>query len=91
MARRKTGKGTLLLAKKGREGLESTMRSIPGKANQVIQQLIAQTLSAGRLTRREHLLLTSTLLSASRMTDEERRQINRILDEARTGRLKLVD
>jgi hypothetical protein len=43
------------------------------------------------MNRQEHLQLTSAILSDYRITDEERRQINRVFDYIQTGRLKLVD
>ncbi|MBW4655612.1 MAG: hypothetical protein KME20_21625 [Kaiparowitsia implicata GSE-PSE-MK54-09C] len=44
-----------------------------------------------QMSRKDHLILTSALLSSQQVGDDLRRQINRILDELRTGHLKLVD
>lgn len=67
------------------------MRTLPGKGNSATKQLVDRILAVGQMTRQEYLHLTSMLLSASRMTDEERSQINRIFDQIHAGRTKLVD
>lgn len=56
-----------------------------------IAALIEQIIAVGRMSRQEHLRLTSTILADDKITEEERRQINRIFDYIQTGRLKLVD
>jgi hypothetical protein len=60
----------------------------PGAA---IQLLVERILTAGKLSQREHLRLTSTLLVDNDLNDEDRRYINRILDYVQIGRLQLVD
>jgi len=67
------------------------MRTIPGKSNSAIKQLVDRIIASGQMTRQEHLSLTSSLLSAHRLSDEERTQINRVFDHIQTGRLKLID
>ncbi|UBF28572.1 hypothetical protein K9N68_12250 [Kovacikia minuta CCNUW1] len=67
------------------------MRSVQGKSNPVIKQLVDGIIQSGQMTRQEHLNLTSTLLAEHRMSDEDRIQINRVFDYIQTGRLKLVD
>jgi polyhydroxyalkanoate synthesis regulator phasin len=64
---------------------------LQGKSDSAIKQLVDRIIASGEMTRQEHLSLTSTLLSAQRINDEERTQINRIFDYIQTGRLKLVD
>ena len=56
-----------------------------------IQSLVKEIVTTGRLNRRDHLRLTSTLLADHKLTDEDRRHINRVLDYVQIGRLKLVD
>jgi hypothetical protein len=61
------------------------------RAGFTIQSVVEQIVSAGELTRWEHMQLTSTILADCKLTDEDRRYINRILDYVQIGRLKLVD
>lgn len=56
-----------------------------------ICDLVEQILSAGQISRQEHLQLASTILSDFHITEEERRQINRVFDFIQIGRLKLID
>ena len=67
------------------------MRTIPGKGNSTPKQLVDRALAAQQITRQDYLLLTSALLSASDLTEAERRDINRLFDTVQTGRLKLID
>ena len=68
----------------------STMRSVAAK-NPSVKQLVDRILVMGQITRLEHLQLTSTLLSAQRISSDDRVQINRVFDLIQTGRLKFVD
>jgi hypothetical protein len=61
------------------------------RSNVAIQSLVEQVITAGRLSRHEHLHLTSTILADYELTDEDRRLISRVLDYVQIGRLKLVD
>jgi hypothetical protein len=65
--------------------------TVQPKSGIVIQQIVEQIIAAGQINRQEHLQLTSAILSDYRVTDEERRQINRVFDYIQIGRLKLVD
>jgi hypothetical protein len=65
--------------------------TVQSKSAIAIKQMIEQIISIGQINRQEHLQLTSTILSDHRITDEERRQINRVFDYIQIGRLKLVD
>ncbi|OCR01402.1 hypothetical protein BCD67_23400 [Oscillatoriales cyanobacterium USR001] len=67
------------------------LRTPQNKPNLIIYQTIERITSSGKLSRRDYLLLTSTLLSDEKITDEERHQINRIFDYVQVGRLKFVD
>ena len=66
-------------------------RTPHNKLNLVIYQMVERIAASGKLSRRDHLLLTSTLLSDDKITEEERHQINRIFDHIQNGRLKFVD
>jgi hypothetical protein len=65
--------------------------TVQSKSGIVLRQMVDQIISAGRINRQEHLQLTSAILSDYSITDEERRQINRVFDYVQIGRLKLVD
>ena len=67
------------------------MQSISSKSNSAIHQVVDRILTAGELSRQEHLKLTSVLLAEQKLTDSDRHKINRIFDHIQTGRLKLVD
>jgi hypothetical protein len=56
-----------------------------------ISLMVDRILASGRLTRRDHLVLTSAILSDNKINEEERHQINRIFDYLQIGRLKFVD
>jgi hypothetical protein len=67
-------------------------RGVPRKAtNLLIKPMIEQILSAGQISRQEHLRLTSAMLSDFELTDEDRRNINRIFDYIQANRLKIID
>lgn len=61
------------------------------QSNLNIQLIVDRILSAGQLSREEYLRLTTIILSDYLVTDEERRQLNRIFDNIQTSHLKLVD
>lgn len=65
--------------------------SVPGKSTVAAKQIVDQILIAGQISRKQHMLLTSAILSDHQLTDEDRRQINHIFDYIQVGRLKLVD
>lgn len=50
-----------------------------------------QAIASGRLSRKEHLKLTSLLLAEQVISNEERDQINQVFDYLQAGRLKLID
>lgn len=64
-------------------------KAVPRKSNLVVKQLIEHIFSGKQISRMDHLKLTSAFLSDHDLTDEDRRQINRIFDYIQTGRLKL--
>jgi hypothetical protein len=56
----------------------------------IVAKLVNRIIFSGRLSRQDHILLTSKILGNSYISDGERRQINRIFDRVQTGQLKLV-
>jgi hypothetical protein len=61
------------------------------KSNLTVRQLVDSITASGKMSRQDHLRLTSAILSDNQITEEERRQINRAFDCIQMGRLKLVD
>ncbi len=61
------------------------------QSNQTPKQVADRILHLGQLTRQEYLQLITTFLSDYKVTDEERSQINRILDDIQLERVKIVD
>lgn len=56
-----------------------------------VQQTTLQAIQRGRLSRRDHLQLTSALLGDFTLSAADRSQINRVLDYIRMGRVELID
>lgn len=67
------------------------MRSQSRKTKITQNRTFAQILASGRLSRREHLYLTSILLAGQHMTETDRLQINQVLDFVQLGKLELSD
>ncbi|MEG4445595.1 hypothetical protein QUA82_18505 [Microcoleus sp. F8-D3] len=67
------------------------MRTSHNKSNLTISQKVDRIVASGKIARREHLVLTSTILSDDKISEEERHQINRIFDYIQIGRLKFID
>ncbi len=65
--------------------------TVASKVSSNLQNIIDRVLEVGEISRKEYLQLTSAILADYRMSDEERRQINRIFDYVQTGRLRLTD
>ncbi|NES68118.1 MAG: hypothetical protein F6K24_24210 [Okeania sp. SIO2D1] len=59
--------------------------------NVTINQMVNRVITSGKLSRREHLQLTSAILSGKNITDEEQHQINQIFDFLKIGKIKLID
>ena len=55
-----------------------------------INEVVEKILESEQIRRLEHLQLTSAILGDKNITEEERRQINRIFDYIQTGRIKIV-
>lgn len=67
------------------------MRTSQNKSNLTISQMVDRIVTSGKISRREHLVLTSTILSDDKISEEDRYQINRIFDYIQIGRLKFID
>ncbi|MBE9096313.1 hypothetical protein [Tychonema sp. LEGE 07203] len=67
------------------------MRTSQNKSNLTISQMVDRIVASGKIARREHLVLTSTILSDDKISEEERHQINRIFDYIQIGRVKFID
>ncbi|MBW4659020.1 MAG: hypothetical protein KME15_10120 [Drouetiella hepatica Uher 2000/2452] len=63
----------------------------PHKSGIAVQSLVEQIISTGQMSRKDHVQLTSAILSDQRITDGDRQQINRVFDYIQIGRLKLID
>jgi len=67
------------------------VRQNPIPSNLTIHQLIGRILESNEIGRQQHLQLTSAMLGDKNMTDEDRRQINRIFDQIQTGRIQIIE
>ena len=67
------------------------MRTSHNKSNLTIFQMVDRIVASGKISRREHLVLTSAILSDDKISEEDRHQINRIFDYIQIGRLKFID
>jgi len=65
--------------------------TVPGKSGLSVKNITERVIESGQLSRQEHVQLTSAVLSDSKLSNEDRRQINLIFDYLQTGRLKLAD
>lgn len=65
--------------------------TVQNKSGLTVQQVVERIVAAGQISRQEYLQLTSAVLSAHKINEVDRRQINRIFDYVQTGRLKVVD
>jgi hypothetical protein len=75
-----------------RTGIDFMVRLAQGKTRlRMIKPTVEQILEKGKINRQEHVQLTSAMLSDHQMTNEERRQINRVFDYLQIGRLQLED
>ena len=67
------------------------MPTSPKKSNLTIYQMVDRIVASGKIARREHLVLTSAILSDDKISEEDRHQINRVFDYLQIGRLKFID
>jgi hypothetical protein len=56
-----------------------------------LKTLVDKIIFSGKLSRRDHKLITIFLSDDDDMTEGDRRQINRIFDYIQSGQLKLID
>jgi len=56
-----------------------------------IQTVVQRALQSRQLSRREHLQLTSAMLSSPNLATADRAHINRLFDYIRAGKIQLVD
>ena len=66
-------------------------KTVSSQSEVGVKPLVDRILSSGIMSRKDHTLLTSTVLANGNINDGDRRQINRIFDYLQTGRLKLRD
>ena len=59
--------------------------------NLTVERMVERIMVAGEVSRKQYVQLTNSLLSEDKVTEEERRQINRIFDHIQLGRIKIVD
>ncbi|MBW4642338.1 MAG: hypothetical protein KME23_04855 [Goleter apudmare HA4340-LM2] len=69
----------------------SIYQPVNNKTEIAVKKIVDRILLLGRMSRQDHTLLTSTVFNHGELSDEERRQINRIFDRIQTGQLQLVD
>lgn len=56
-----------------------------------IQAIVQRVVRVRQISRREHLQLTSAMLSDPGMASTDRSCINRVLDYIRVGKIRLID
>lgn len=61
------------------------------QSNPIIKPLVEQIIRTGQMSHEQYALLAEAILADCRMSDEDRRQINRVFDSIQIGQLKLVD
>lgn len=71
-------------------GLENMLIKESMERETIVAKIVNRIIFSGKLSRQDHVLLTSKILGNSHISDGERRQINRVFDQIQTGQLKLV-
>lgn len=56
-----------------------------------IQSLVSLAIEQGTLSRRDHLSLSTAMLSNPLLTTRDRQYINQVFDSIRSGRVRLAD
>lgn len=56
-----------------------------------IQSLVSAAIEQGTLSRRDHLSLSTAMLSNPLLTARDRQYINQVFDSIRAGRVRLAD
>ncbi|PSN79314.1 hypothetical protein C8B47_12355 [filamentous cyanobacterium CCP4] len=65
--------------------------SLPQNPASDIQALVSTIIQQGGLSRRDHLILSTAMLSNPALTSSDRQQINQVFDSIRAGRVRLID
>ncbi|MBW4572294.1 MAG: hypothetical protein KME31_31185 [Tolypothrix carrinoi HA7290-LM1] len=69
----------------------STYTDINNQCKLTVKKIVDRILRSGKMSRQDHILLTSTVLAEGNVSEVNRRQINRVFDCIQTGQLKLID
>lgn len=72
-------------------GWQNMLSTAKNKTGFTVNQTVETVMTNGKITRRQHIQLTNAILSENKINEEERRQINRILDYIQIGKIKIVD
>jgi hypothetical protein len=67
------------------------MRTNLNKEKPIFSSTIEDILSSKQVSRHQHLQLTSMLLSNQQVTETDRLNINRVLEEVDLGQVDLID
>lgn len=65
--------------------------SIPQNSVHNIQAMVTAAMHQGVLSRRDHLTLSTAMLSNPGLTARDRQHINQVFDSIRAGRVRLTD
>ncbi|MGG6240805.1 hypothetical protein ACQ4N7_19460 [Nodosilinea sp. AN01ver1] len=65
--------------------------SLPQNPASNIQTLVSTVMQQGVLSRRDHLILSTAMLSNPMLTSSDRQHINQVFDSIRAGRVRLTD
>lgn len=66
------------------------VRIVQSRTGATLKQIVDRIISLGQIKRQEYLRLSSEILS-DKITEEDRRQINRIFDYIQVNRVKFTD
>lgn len=71
---------------------ESSIYQIVENSSELaVKKIVDRILMSGRMSRKDHILLTYTVFNNGEISNENRRQINRIFDHIQTGQLQLIE
>jgi acetamidase/formamidase len=68
-----------------------TYTVINNQSKLAVKKIVDRILRSGKMSRQDHILLTSTVLAEGNVSEVNRRQLNRLFDHIQTGQLKLID
>ncbi|BAZ38182.1 hypothetical protein NIES4101_41180 [Calothrix sp. NIES-4101] len=69
----------------------STIKRSNSEPEIAVKALVDKIIFSGKMSRRDHKLLTIIVSDDDDVTEGDRRQINRLFDCLQTGELKLLD